>query len=73
MYDANAYGPLPRGAKGFLLVPAIYITVIHAMSVGSLRYRLPAEPMMAVIAASVFAVRKGRLSNYLAGSLATRV
>ena len=49
------YGGLPRGAKVFLLLPAIYITVIHAMSVGSLRYRLPAEPMLAIIACSVLA------------------
>ena len=45
------FGAIPRGAKGYLLIPAIYITAIHAMSVGSLRYRLPAEPMLAVLAA----------------------
>lgn len=42
------FGSLPRGGKVYLLIPAIYITAIHAMSVGSLRYRLPAEPMMAI-------------------------
>jgi 4-amino-4-deoxy-L-arabinose transferase-like glycosyltransferase len=42
--------PLPRTAKVFLLLPAIYFTVIHALSVGSLRYRVPVEPPMAVIA-----------------------
>ena len=47
----NANG-LSRNAKAYLLIPAIYITAIHAMSVGSLRYRLPAEPAMAVIAAA---------------------
>jgi 4-amino-4-deoxy-L-arabinose transferase-like glycosyltransferase len=41
---------LPRTAKVFLLLPAIYFTVIHALSVGSLRYRVPVEPPMAVIA-----------------------
>jgi 4-amino-4-deoxy-L-arabinose transferase-like glycosyltransferase len=43
---------LPRTAKVFLLLPAIYFTGIHALSVGSLRYRLPIEPPMAVIVGS---------------------
>src|SRR5207253_2004034 len=34
-------GPLPKTAKVFLLLPAIYFMGIHALSVGSLRYRLP--------------------------------
>jgi hypothetical protein len=38
--------------KLFLLVPAIYLTLSHALTVGSLRYRLAAEPMLAVIAAA---------------------
>lgn len=42
---------LPRKAKFFLLVAALYFTVIHALSVGSLRYRVPVEPALAVIAA----------------------
>jgi 4-amino-4-deoxy-L-arabinose transferase-like glycosyltransferase len=46
------YGRLPRSAKVYLLIPAIYITAVHAMSVGSLRYRLPAEPVLAILAAS---------------------
>jgi hypothetical protein len=41
---------IARSAKVFLLLPAIYFTVIHALSVGSLRYRVPVEPPMAVIA-----------------------
>jgi hypothetical protein len=44
------YGRLPRSAKVFLLLPALYFTALHAMSVGSLRYRLPAEPPMALLA-----------------------
>jgi hypothetical protein len=40
----------------FLLIPAIYFTAVHMLSVGSLRYRIPAEPPMAVIAASVAAL-----------------
>jgi 4-amino-4-deoxy-L-arabinose transferase-like glycosyltransferase len=43
---------LPRAAQVFLLIPAIYFTAVHMISVGSLRYRVPAEPPMAVIAAS---------------------
>jgi hypothetical protein len=38
--------------KIFLMLPAIYLTVVHAMSVGSLRYRMPAEAPMAVLAAA---------------------
>jgi 4-amino-4-deoxy-L-arabinose transferase-like glycosyltransferase len=45
-------GGLPKAAKVFLLSPAIYFTVVHALSVGSLRYRIPAEPTMAIVAAS---------------------
>jgi 4-amino-4-deoxy-L-arabinose transferase-like glycosyltransferase len=43
---------LPRWAKSWLLMPAIYFTVIHAASVSSLRYRLPAEPGLAILAAA---------------------
>jgi hypothetical protein len=45
-------GRLPWPVKVFLLVPAIYLTAIHAVSVGSLRYRLPAEGPMALLAAA---------------------
>jgi hypothetical protein len=41
---------LPRRAKGVLLLPAVYFMVIHAASVSSMRYRLPAEPFMAILA-----------------------
>jgi hypothetical protein len=44
---------VPRSAKVFLMMPAIYLTVVHMISVGSLRYRLPAEPPMAILAAAV--------------------
>jgi hypothetical protein len=36
----------------FLLLPALYFTAVHALSVGSLRYRVPAEPPLAVLAAA---------------------
>jgi len=46
-------GNLRKPAKTFLLTPAIYLTVVHALTIGSLRYRLPAEPPMAVLAACI--------------------
>jgi len=49
-------GGLTRSAKVFLLAPAIYFTVVHALSVGSLRYRVPVEAPMAVIAAAGLAM-----------------
>jgi len=48
---------LPRPAKALCLLPAVYFTATVAISVGSLRYRIPAEPPMAVLAASVFVRR----------------
>jgi 4-amino-4-deoxy-L-arabinose transferase-like glycosyltransferase len=47
-----SYRTLPRFAKLFLLAPAIYLTVSAALSVGSLRYRVPAEPYIAILAAA---------------------
>jgi 4-amino-4-deoxy-L-arabinose transferase-like glycosyltransferase len=70
---ATSGGGLPRPAKVFLLLPAIYFTVVHMLSVGSLRYRIPAEPPMAVVAASVAALpaasfrRSGRGFGVLPG------
>jgi hypothetical protein len=46
-----ATAKLSRASKVFLLIPAIYLTGIHMLSVGSLRYRLPAEPPLALLAA----------------------
>ncbi len=43
---------VPLTAKMFLLAPAAYLTLVHALSVGSLRYRVVAEVPMAVIAAA---------------------
>jgi 4-amino-4-deoxy-L-arabinose transferase-like glycosyltransferase len=54
------FGRMPRGTKVFLLIPAIYITAIHAMSVGSLRYRVPAEPMLAVLGCQLLVATKLR-------------
>jgi 4-amino-4-deoxy-L-arabinose transferase-like glycosyltransferase len=46
---------LPGPAKRLLLLPLLYFTVAAMLSVGSLRYRLPAEGPMAIIAAGAFA------------------
>lgn len=35
-----------------LILPAAYFTAVHALSVGSLRYRVPAEPPLAIVAAA---------------------
>jgi hypothetical protein len=49
------WGDLTRAAKFFLLAPALYFSIVHALTVGSLRYRMPAEPPMAILAASFVA------------------
>jgi hypothetical protein len=43
-------GGLSRRTIFFLLIPALYLTALTMLSVGSLRYRIPAEPMLAVLA-----------------------
>ncbi|UCE61250.1 MAG: glycosyltransferase family 39 protein [Phycisphaerales bacterium] len=35
----------------FLLLPALYVSVLHSLFVGSVRYRLPAMPMLEILAA----------------------
>ena len=45
-------GSLTASQRVFLLMPAIYITIMHGVTIGSLRYRIPADIPMAVIAAS---------------------
>jgi len=52
---------LTRRDKMLLLVPAIYFTILCIFSVGSLRYRIPAEPLLVVIAAAAMADLKHRL------------
>jgi hypothetical protein len=54
---------LPRPAKLFLLLPALYFTAVHATSVGSLRYRIPAEVPISVIAASALCGGRVRFSG----------
>ena len=45
-------GRLPGSAKLLLVTPAIVLTLAHAATVGSLRYRLPSDPALAVLAAA---------------------
>jgi 4-amino-4-deoxy-L-arabinose transferase-like glycosyltransferase len=48
LWRSNLSGP----AKRFLMLPAVYFTIAAALSVGSIRYRIPAEGPMAIVAAS---------------------
>jgi hypothetical protein len=58
------FSDLPRHAKVFLLAPAAYLTLVHMASVGSLRYRLPAEPTLAILAAAGLAAFLSALSHW---------
>lgn len=46
------FGRMSRSAKLFLLLPAVYFTIVHAATVGSLRYRVPVDVPMSVLAAA---------------------
>jgi len=56
------WGDLAPTVKFFLLTPALYFSIVHALTVGSLRYRMPSEPPMAILAASVVAA--GRANSW---------
>lgn len=52
--------------KLLLLVPPIYFTAAAVWAVGSLRYRLPAEPMIALLAAmGAAALKEGSLRRWV--------
>ena len=63
---------LPRSAKALLILPALYFSVVHLLSVGSLRYRLPCDPQLAILAATGLAAlwnaRRGRPDETLDGT-----
>jgi hypothetical protein len=63
-------GGMRRAAKVFLMLPAIYFTVVHMMSIGSIRYRAPVEPALAVVAAAAVAqfVRIARAAREFHGN-----
>jgi len=51
---------IPLSARVLLVLPPIYLSAVHAMSVGSLRYRIPIEPPMAILAgAGAVVIRRG--------------
>ena len=39
-----------KNVRLYLLVPALYFTLVHGATVGSLRYRVPADVPLAVLA-----------------------
>jgi hypothetical protein len=55
---------LRRSAKAVLLAPAVYFTLVHMASVGSLRYRIPVEPPLAVLAAAGIASGRTREARW---------
>ena len=55
--------PMPATAKLFLAAPAVYLTFAAALSVGSLRYRIPAEVPMAVVAGAAVAGKRNAASG----------
>ncbi len=54
---------LAMPVKLFCLLPAIYFSMSAAVTVGSIRYRIPAEPMLAVIAAAATSMKKWKATN----------
>lgn len=47
-------------ASLYLLLPALYFTALHSLFVGSVRYRLPAMPMVEILAAVAMAAAYNR-------------
>jgi hypothetical protein len=47
-----------------LLLPAIYLSILHAFFVGSVRYRLPAMPFFAILSAIAIAAIRQRSRNH---------
>ena len=44
-------GLLPLRVKGLLLVPVVYFSAVHALFIGSVRYRVAVMPVVCVFAA----------------------
>ncbi len=43
---------IPMKMKGLLLIPILYFTAVHALFLGSVRYRVPLMPLVCVFAAA---------------------
>jgi hypothetical protein len=56
-------GPLPRSIRMTLLVPLLYFTLVHALFLGSVRYRVPLMPLICILAAAGAAACWNRLAN----------
>lgn len=63
-------GAISRGGKWLLLMPVLIVTVSHGLTLGSLRYRMPIHPELAVLAASAVVGRR-ELGRYQTGKEAT--
>ena len=57
-------GAMSRAGKALLLLPAGYLTLVHMASVGSVRYRLPADPALAVLAGAGVATLLGGVAYW---------
>lgn len=53
-----------RWEKGLLLVPVMYFTILHALFLGSVRYRVPLMPVACVFAAVGAAAAAGGLRGW---------
>lgn len=53
-------GTIPRRARLYLVAPAAWLTLLHAVAVGSLRYRIPADVPMMIVAASAIGLFRRR-------------
>ena len=61
-----ARGPGGFTKKALLLTPIVVLTLLHAASVGSMRYRLPIDPLLCVLAAGgvAFLTTRWRRRSY---------
>lgn len=71
---------LPKNNEGkgwrllvFLLLPAAFLSVLHCFFVGSIRYRLPAMPMLEILAAFAMVTILGRIVGVKHGEGSTRL
>ena len=60
---------LKPSVKALLVMPAVAVTVAQVMSVGSIRYRLPAEATLAVLAAAGGVHLRSQISDFRSRSV----